>query len=204
VETVDRLLALASARLETAPVLGLPAGPRGAELAAILGRCTGFVAFDSALLVRGVGGGTLGLAAWNAATGWRSTFAGMADDVFFFAEDLFGCQWGIQDDDVVAFDPETGETVPFAETVEEWAGMVVDDRDYLTGHPTACDWQRAHGPLPLGHRLVPTVPFVLGGGYDVENLVAVDAYDGMRRRGRMAVQLKDIPDGAQVEYGVPD
>ena len=95
---------------------------------------------------------------------------------------------------------ETGETVPFAETVTEWAGMVVEDRDYLTGYPAARDWQRTHGPLPLGHRLVPTVPFVLGGGYDPANLVAVDAYDGMRLRGRMAVQLKDIPDGALVEF----
>jgi hypothetical protein len=200
VTPLDRLLAVASARLEAGPVTGLPPGPRGAELATLLGRGNGFLAFESALLVRGAGPGALGLAAWNSDAGWRPAFGGMADGVFFFAEDVFGCQWGVAGEDVVAFDPETGETVPFAETVTEWAGMVVDDRDYLTGYPAARDWQRAHGPLPLGHRLVPAVPFVLGGEYEPANLVAVDAYDGMRLRGRMAVQLKDIPDGALVEF----
>ena len=203
---VERLLSVASARLETGAVLGLPVGERGDELGALLARRNGFVAFESALLVRGVGDGALGLRAWNAADGWRDRYAGMADGVFFFAEDVFGCQWGIRDVDdlVVTFDPETGDVTPFADTIAEWAAMVLEDFEYLTGWPAVRDWQAAHGPLPLGQRLVPVVPFVLGGDYEVGNLHAVDAYRGMRLRGGIAVQLTGVPDGAQVEITILD
>jgi hypothetical protein len=202
VTSVDRLLAVASDALEQGEVRGLPGGRAGAGLAELLAARNGFVAFESALLVRGGGDGSLGLRAWNDDAAWRYAYAGMADGLYFFAEDVFGYQFAIAGDEVVRFDPEVGESSAFAPTIEAWAGLLLDDVENLTGWPLARDWQSARGPLRLGRRLIPTIPFVLGGAFTVENVHQLDDYHGMRLRGDIAVQLKDVPDGAQVEYVV--
>ncbi|MFA9444899.1 SMI1/KNR4 family protein [Egicoccus sp. AB-alg6-2] len=115
-----------------------------------------------------------------------------------FAEDVFGGQFALTPDGIVAFDPETGAVDHLAATLDEWAQAILDDHAVLTGHPLARAWQTRHGPLPPAQRLVPVVPFVLGGPFDLENLHALDATQGMRLRGELAAQLRDLPDGATV------
>lgn len=51
-------------------------------------------------------------------------------------------------------------------------------------------------------RLVPKTPFVLGGGYNLDNLYALEASESMRYRGSIATQLRDLPDGAAVQLRV--
>ena len=76
--------------------------------------------------------------------------------------------------------------------------MILSDYSYRTGHPLAHDWQIRHGPLPAGQRLAPKVPFVVGGKFLVENLYATSDVEGMRFRGSVARQIREVPDGAQV------
>jgi hypothetical protein len=45
---------------------------------------------------------------------------------------------------------------------------------------------------------------VLGGGYEVANLYAHDATRGMQLRGELAVQLRDLPEGANVRLTIVD
>lgn len=85
-----------------------------------------------------------------------------------------------------------------ATSLEDWAGQVLDRYSVLTGHPLAHDWQIAHSPLEPGKRLVPTVPFVIGGDYVVDNLRAVDAEESMRLRAELALQIRHIPEGAEI------
>ena len=58
--------------------------------------------------------------------------------------------------------------------------------------------------MPAGSSLVPAVPFVLGGEYSLGNLRLADAVSGMRARGNLARQIRDLPDGAQIEFKVVD
>ncbi|NYD75135.1 hypothetical protein [Leifsonia soli] len=83
----------------------------------------------------------------------------------FFAEDIFGGQSGLAGSDVVSFERETAEPVVIAESLEEWAANVLGDCSLLTCHPLAHAWQEEYGALRAGYRLVPKVPFVLGGEY---------------------------------------
>lgn len=71
-----------------------------------------------------------------------------------------------------------------------------------TGYPLASEWQALHGPLPEGKRLLPKIPFVLGGAYDVDNLYAADALAGMKFRADIWKQLRDLPEGAKVELRI--
>ena len=55
-----------------------------------------------------------------------------------------------------------------------------------------------------GERLVPKVPFVLGGEFDVSNLHPLDSVKAMRFYGNLAVQIRDAPDGTRVHWNVED
>lgn len=142
------------------------------------------------------------LEAWNNHALWKDEFDGLADEVFCFAEDVFGVQFAVEGDKIVTFDPETGDRHGFADGIDEWAGMIVDRYRPLTGFPLAHEWQLTRGPLEPGHRLLPKVPFVMKGEYSVENLYASEAVIGMRARGSIATQIRDLPDGTVVNLVV--
>ena len=201
---LGRLISIGSAEVAAGPVVGLPVGEQGDDLAELLRHRNGFVAFESALFVRGAGSGPYDLAAWNAPRGWRAGYSGMADGIFFFAEDIFGGQFGLRGNEVVAFEPETGEFRVVSSSLEGWAQWILADFELTTGYPLGRAWQRRFGALLLGKRLIPRIPFVLGGDFTIENLYSVDSTVGMQVRAELAVQIRDLPDGAQVRYRVID
>lgn len=196
------------------PVLGAQgasepfrAGGRiGSELNSLLGHVNGFYAFESALHVFPASstGPSTGLQDWNASGLWRDAYSGMAEGYLFFAEDIFGGQFAIKDEVIYSFDPETGESSPVAESLEGWADAVLGDYEFLTGFPVAHEWQSLNGAIEDGARLIPKRPFVLGGEFSVENLYFLESVKAMRLRGDLAVQLRDLPDGATVKFKIVD
>ncbi len=204
-DSFQRLVSNASPALGealTGRAIGI--GEREAELSKLLALRNGFFAFESALHVFPNGSGVAGwsLEDWNAGPAWKDAYGGSADGALFFAEDAFGGQFAIKDGAIARFDPETAEYEQMAERLDGWCRVVLDDFDSQTGYPMIAEWQRTHGPIGLRERLVPKTPFVLGGDYLIDNLVALDAAEGMRLRGELARQLKDLPDGTQIVYGV--
>jgi hypothetical protein len=173
----------------------------------LLARRNGFYAFESALHVLPSSSPAIepaDIPRWNQDALWRSAYGGLADGMLFFAEDVFGGQFAVRNKRIVTFDPESGQTTDFAENVDEWASRVLADYDYLTGYSLAHAWQAAHGPLRPGFRLVPKKPFVLGGEFTFANLYALEAERAMRLRGALAVQYRDLPDGAPVRLVVSE
>jgi hypothetical protein len=128
----------------------------------------------------------------------------MTEGLLFFAEDIFGGQFGVKGDVIYSLDTETGELSQLAGSVEEWARKILDDHEFITGYPIAHQWQAQNGTLAAGDRLVPKQPFVLGGEYSVTNIVALEAVKGMRFRGDLAVQIRDLPDGASITFKIVD
>jgi hypothetical protein len=208
VNSLESLVSLASGALaerEPSGALLEPLGPRGLDLLHLLERRNGFYAFESALHVFGGGDAVgRGLGEWNGEQLWGHAYGPLAEGYFFFAEDVFGGQFAIRGEGIVQFDPETGDATGLAATLEDWAQAILDDYEVLTGHPLAHEWQVANGPIPPGSRLVPAIPFVLGGVFEIENLVLLDAAQGMRLRGELAQQLHDVPDGTQVSFRITD
>lgn len=199
---LDRMLSIAGPDLGSAGPddTGLPS-----DLGDLLRRKNGFLAFESALHVLPCGpvfDGTMSVQLWNDPDLWRSSYDGMADGLFFFAEDIFGGQFAFGSDGIVLFDPETGDIERVAGDLEEWAENVLTDYQLLTGFPVAHSWQAVHGPLSHGMLLLPKKPFVLGGEFGPENLYALDAAQGMRLRGELATQIRDLSDGASVSFKI--
>jgi hypothetical protein len=182
------------------------AGPLGEELRSVLERKNGFYAFESSLHLFPAGncGIEMDLDQWNSLELWRTAYGELAEGCLFFAEDIFGGQFCIYRGGICTFDPETGIKERVAASFEEWAGLILDDYPAITGHSLAHEWQARHGRLPSGKRLIPKQPFVLEGAYTLTNLYSVDAVRGMRLRGELALQLRDIPDGGRVQFDVVD
>lgn len=176
------------------------------ELVEMLSLRNGFYAFGASLLVRPLGDGScpFPVERWNGADLWRDCYKLDLPDLYFFAEDVFGGQFALTEDEVVSFDPETGAIESMGNSLEDWARSILADHDYFTGHSLATAWQRENGVLPAGHRLVPKRLFVLGGEFAVDNLMCIDEVRGMRSRGFFATELKDVPDGAQVSFRLVD
>jgi hypothetical protein len=159
----------------------------------------GFFAFESALHLLPLGRGEgMDLETWNSPDLWRREFGDRADGFLFFAEDLFGGQFGLRGDRVHSFDPETGEAELFADDLSDWSARILADYRVLTGYPLGHVWQERHGALPRGRRLVPKIPFILGGAFEVENLYSAEPAEAIKFRGSVARQIHDLPDGTRV------
>lgn len=208
---LEKLISHASSPLSSnepilSPRLLALAGNLAGELTGLLSRKNGFYALESALHVLPAQSspGSMGLDQWNDESLWRGDYQGFTDRCLFFAEDIFGGQFCIMDGSIYTFDPETGAKENLAYSLEGWAQAVVTDYNVLTGFPLAHSWQEENGLLPPGKRLLPKVPFVAGGEFKLENLYLSDAVEGMKFRAHLANQIKDLPDGAQINFNIVD
>ena len=177
----------------------------GLELSEMLKLKNGFYAFESALHVLPVEDerGALGIAKWNEDKLWRCHYGDLAEGYLFFAEDVFGNQFCINDHPAIGiFDAETGGFEVLAGSVGEFVEKILENYDNLTGYTLAHDWQCENGALPLGKRLMPKIPFVLNGEFKTSNLYAIDGVSSMRNRGSLARQIKDLPDGSQIKVQI--
>tara|TARA_B100001093_G_C26697183_1_gene957418 strand:- start:133 stop:765 length:633 start_codon:yes stop_codon:yes gene_type:complete len=176
------------------------------ELFEILSIKNGFYAFESALLFRPVlsSHGVLSIDAWNKSSLWRNTYQIPLKEMLFFAEDLFGGQFAICEDEIVSFDPETGEIETIADTFEGFAKEIMSDYDYFTGYSLAAAWQKSNGVIEPGVRLMPKQLFVLGGDFESSNLYKINDIKGMKSRGFFATKLAEVPEGGQVSFELID
>lgn len=201
---LNKLISIGGTALAGSIVTGL--GTKNSDLAALLSQKNGFFAFESALRVFPAGSSpnSRALDDWNSSGLWRGSYGNLAVGALFFAEDIFGTQFCLKDGGVHSFDPETAEFRIIGETIEEWAKAILEDYDFYTGHSFAHDWQVRNGPLAPSDRLMPKLPFVLGGEFAIENFVAIDGAKAMRCRGNLARQIHDLPDGAQIRFELVD
>ncbi|RZM74389.1 SMI1/KNR4 family protein [Pseudoalteromonas rubra] len=180
------------------------AGNLAQELEALLNKKNGFFAFESALRVFSSCSSQLsiGLDDWNSEALWRKDYNGLADGCLFFAEDIFGGQFCIKNGVVCAFDPETAGLEEMAASIEQWAQEILNEYNVWTGYSLAHVWQEHSGALSSELRLMPKTPFVCGGQFELDNLIAINAVSGMKSRANLACQIVDLPDGAQIEFKI--
>jgi hypothetical protein len=179
----------------------------GLELFHMLQQKNGFYAFEYALhvfpLTADPEGGVEG---WNAEALWRNGYEDLAEGLLFFAEDILQDQFCLSKKRtaVYRFHAETGETSFIAASIEGWAGAILSDYRTQTCWPLVHEWQEKNGRLPLGKRLMPKTPFFLGGEYKLENLWAGNPLEGMRLKAGIAMQTRNLPEGAKVRLKIAE
>lgn len=176
------------------------AGTLGKQLETLLESKNGFFAFENALLVRSLDWDRppFGIVQWNQNSLWKSRYRIDIKEAIFFAEDAFGGQFGFIDGSIRSFDPENGEMTSVADDLESWAEWVLQNHRVRTGWPLMQQWQRSYGEIENGQRLVPKVPFVLGGKFSLDNLYKLEDVEAMRLRASIANQLYDCPPGTEI------
>jgi hypothetical protein len=172
----------------------------------VLAERNGFYAFVSALhlLPLTADDTAMDLRRWNEETLWRNDYGDLAEGCLFFAEDVFGGQFCLKDESVHVFDPETGSLEVLGNTLDDWAAKILSEHDVLCGTSLAQGWQETHGMLAAGKRLAPKVPFVAGGTFELRNLYVAEPVEAMRFRGRLATQIRGLPEGAKVRFKITD
>jgi hypothetical protein len=77
--------------------------------------------------------------------------------------------------------------------------LLLKDYYYLTGFSIAHHWQKKRGEIPPNTRLLPKIPFVCGGKFEIENLYLLDSIAGTKFRGDFARNIQNIPNGATID-----
>lgn len=207
---LEKLLSIASPALSTAGqpldrAYFEPYGDLGRELHALLTQRNGFFAFESALHVLPFGDEAPPptLQSWNDNSCWKYEYGTLLPGAMLcFAQDAFGNQFCLHDGTVGLCEVETAKVERLADTLAEWAPRSPADWRGLTEFELAHEWQIANRPLGPGERLIPKIPFVIGGKYEVANLYAGQIVAAMRFRGDFARQIADLPDGSRVTLKV--
>ncbi|MBA2349078.1 MAG: SMI1/KNR4 family protein [Solirubrobacterales bacterium] len=199
-DSLERLLAVAG------PPLGATTSPpsRAPEaLSPLLAARDGFLASFSALHVFPVEAPDDHPDLGSVHATLTSAYGPLLGEHRAFAQDLFGVLFTVHPDGVCTFDPETAEHEVIADGLDGWAEAVLAEPEALLGAAFAFDWQERHGALRAGERLVPLMPFALGGEYDDANLEPRGTLLALRERGVLARTLAGLPDGAEVEWPLP-
>lgn len=206
---IEKLLSIGSgATADSGVVVNLDEfdsyGRLAGELLQMLRLKNGFYAFESALQLYPAAhfGGQMTLSRWNAHDLWKFEYEGLADNKLFFAQEAFGNQFCISQERIWFFDSETGKLDYRADSLDGWAEIVLTDYGMQTGYSLMHKWQKEHGRIASGHRLMPKIPFVLGGQYELGNLYSLNAVSAMKSRGNLAKQIKELPDGAKVQFRI--
>jgi hypothetical protein len=208
---IDRLLDLADTAL--APSVGQAMldrarstlGPAADALVELLARCNGFNALDDSLVVRPLSAATppRGVFEWNSVELWKRRYPIDCTGLICFAEDLFSNQFALSDHGVLLLEVEQGECRVIAGSLDGWASWLLADSDVRTGRLLASAWKERFGALGSNRRLVPRQPFVLGGSYDIENLVAIDELEAVRIVAGVAAAVRGLKDGQRVRIELP-
>jgi hypothetical protein len=139
---------------------------------------------------------------WNTKEAWRKDYGRSIREIYFFAEDYFGGQYGYLKDRIVHLEPETGYIQEVAHSLSDWVEMILGNPDENLLLGLLRKWQAAGNQLEFGKHLFPKTPFVLGGSDDLADIKMVSSLDNMRFKAHLASQISRYPDGTQVEVVV--
>lgn len=117
-----------------------------------------------------------------------------------FAQDVFGNQFAFNtlENCVVLFNIETAEQKNVAQSFEDWLIILETDLDYFAGVSYARKWKE-HNELGLDQRILPEVPFVIGGEYNLENFDISTFPYYISYNAQLAKQIFNLKDGESIE-----
>ncbi|HZO85002.1 MAG TPA: hypothetical protein VFC26_07305, partial [Verrucomicrobiae bacterium] len=166
-----------------------------ANLFQILSQINGFILHDGALHVRGA---SLApewhslRAAWRGKGSFTTLYPNVKPSDIPFAQDQFGDQFLIREGKILRLFAETGEIEPLAESLEDFLFRVEDDIEtFLT--------VGFRDKLQPGELLLAYPPFCFQESGANASLKPVPAGEVISFHADLARQIRDVPDGGQVQ-----
>jgi hypothetical protein len=176
-----------------------------AELRELLERTNGYVAYDGGLHVRGACHTPAWHAlrtAWDGPLAFHTLYPSIRPDDCPFAEDALGDQYLMRDGAIVHLDGETGDVSLFASDLYAFDAAVRDDPVSCLGLAPLEQFRTDGGALAAGQLLSVYPPFCMATESGGVSLRAIDALDRRRSLAALALQIRQLPDGATVDLVV--
>ncbi|QDT39258.1 SMI1/KNR4 family protein [Stratiformator vulcanicus] len=171
------------------------------ELKSLYNNFNGFSAFGGAMhCFPSKASERTDITSWNKNELWKNRYPIDLKHVLCFAQSIIGDQYCIVGEKVGRFDPETGDVEAIGTSLKEWFDVINEETDFATGRPLLLEREENNGLVPDHSLLIPKIPFVCGGQFSVDNVVAVEAVRAMRIRGGIASQIHGHPDGTVFEF----
>jgi len=95
--------------------------------------------------------------------------------------------------------PETGDIEPICKFAE-FDPACLDD--FWTGDSLRRAWEDQHGPLGPDHCLVPVIPFVLGGDFEIQNLMPIPLSEANTFYAAIRAGIQSLDDGDSVRLEI--
>ena len=181
-----------------------PAAAMPSDLAALLQVHNGVSVFAGGLRVFGATTSLLhSIAEWNQELLWRFEYKGLCHGLTFFAEDVFGNQFGFTGaGEIFRFHAETGDREAGGRNFCDWLDRTLAEPEEELSLWLLNDWNRSGIPVQLSQHLCPKVPFLAHGPYECSNLYTCDRVESMRFKGGVADQIRNFPTGTTIEIKV--
>lgn len=169
-------------------------------LVRVLGDTNGFIVHNGALHIRGASltpeWHSLRYA-WRGTNAFHTLYEGVQPTDIPFAQDQLGDQFLLRDSAVLRLAGETGEVEPLADSLEDFFTRLSDDIEgFLNvglGHV-----------LKPGQLLLAHPPFVFLESGAGASLKPVQAGEVILFHADLARQIRDIPDGGQIDFKFAD
>jgi hypothetical protein len=142
------------------------------------------------------------ISTWNSSE-WKSAYGEIAKNLIFFAEDIFGDQYGYRfrasDSELVKFFVEGGKVELVHGGIDELIRAFITPQkssliDYSLAEKAFCVGKHPTAGQHLAFRL----PLITGGDYTVENLHVESVEMHLGLLAQMSVKNLQLPDGTQI------
>lgn len=130
-------------------------------------------------------------------------FGYLFEGLFSFGQEVFGNQFAFDKSDgsIVLFNVETGDRERLSDDFEGWLKYLIENLDYLTGNGFVKSWCEVNS-FHYNQRLVPKVPFVIGGEYEMKNFYASAFPKFLLYYADLAKQIHNLKDGEKVRLRI--
>jgi hypothetical protein len=143
---------------------------------------------------------------WNSHELWKHAYGKLVSEYFFFAEDIFGNQFGYRIDDpsgnVFMFWVDDGRVESFADDFWEFVEFTIFDFEIFGKMRKLADDFQHSTPLERKslHHLSYKVPILLGGNAgDIGNLEIIESVANLTFLGQLVSQCQAFPPGTKIK-----
>jgi hypothetical protein len=142
--------------------------------------------------------------AWLSGNAFHRHYPAVRPDDVPFAEDAVGDQWLLRDGEVMQLEAETGEVESFGLDLDAFfAAVEADPTETLGLHPLL-QLQEEGGRLEPGQLINVYPPFCMKEAADGVDLRPVPAHERHAFLRSLAAQLRDLPEGATIDFRIVD
>lgn len=131
---------------------------------------------------------------------FKKYYKNIVDDLFFFGQDIFGNGFAFENENIILFNIESGQKEILANSFDGWLDVLYEDLDYYTGESLVYELNHSEREeLTKEKRLCPKYPFILGGEYNIDNLVLKGYIENISYNADIAKQVYNLPEGSKIK-----